>query len=267
MKKIAFTLVLAMCMSTAFAQKPQTKMDPISFDTVGADTTRAIAVIDRYIKMVDFTKSTYDSLLCVVTYAIDRSHPNDTITIYRWYKAPNYTRVEIWQGGQLQDGYYSDGVKLFRKFHVGRREWTNITSDSYFQIIMPLDIRGALYNWRKKGAEVFYAGEVNYEGKVLDRLFVTMPNTFDRYYYFERETGLQGFLVEENHIYGDLEASEKSVRVDWHAWHEFVPIKGFLLPREESYQVGNSQIVFQTHQYHYEALQPKLFTEDFHRKP
>ena len=263
MKKIMIALVATMWLGTVWAQQEEEPTAPMTFDTVGADTTRAIAVIDRYIGMVDFSQRKTDSVFCVVSYAIDRSHPNDTITIYRWYMSPFYNRIEIWQGGKMQDGFHSDGVKLFRKFHTGRREWATLTPESYYRITLPLDIRGALYNWRKKGGEVFYAGEVTYQGKKLDRVFVTMPNTFDRYYYFERETGVLGLLVEDEHIFGDGKKAHNAVRVDWKAWHEFVPFGGFFMPKEESYQVDNNQVVILHHAYHYEAPNLKLFTEDY----
>jgi hypothetical protein len=251
-------------MGMARAQSNDENIVPMSFDTVGADTARAAAIIDRYIKMLDFSQLHDDSVLCVKTYVIDRSHPFDTITIKRWYMRPRYNRTEIWQGGRMEDGYHSDGVKLFRKFHTGRREWANLTPDSYYEVSLPLDIRGALYDWRTKGGEAFYAGEMVYKGVKVDRVFVTMPELFDRYYFFEHETGLLGFLVEEPHIYGDREPARNAVRVDWKAWHEFVPVKGLLLPKEESYQVGGDQIVILYHSYHFEAPQKTMFTEDFY---
>ena len=265
MKKILLATLLTICVGIVRAQE-EPAIVPISFDTVGADTARAIAIVDNYLRKIDFEKSHNDSVLAVVTHVIDRSHPYDTITIYRWYMSPRYNRTEIWQDGKLQDAYHSDGVKLFRKFHTVRREWANLTPDSYFQVSQPLDIRGALYGWRAKGAEIYYAGEVLFQGKKVDRVFATMPEVFDRYYYFERETGMLGLLVEEGHIYGDREPAKNAVRVDWHAWHEFVPVGEHFLPGEESYQVGESQIVILKHSYHYEAPNVKLFTEDFNQK-
>ena len=122
MKKIVLILMLTACIGLAYAQDHDEirtgPMVPMSFDTVGADTARAIAIIDHYLEQIDFSRNRKDSVLCVVTYAVDRSHPQDTMTIKRWYMYPRYNRTEIWQGGQLQDGYHSDGVKLFRKFHT-----------------------------------------------------------------------------------------------------------------------------------------------------
>ena len=266
MKKTSIILLLTLCVGMAHAQNdPQVSVGTMSFDTVGADTARAVAVIERYMKKIDFGQSKSDSVLSVVTYVVDRDYPNDTMTIYRWYKPPYYNRIEIWQSGKMEDGYHSDGLKLFRKFHTGRREWATLTPDSYYQTVLPLDIRGALYNWRSKGAEVFYAGEMTYEGSKLDRVFVCMPEVFDRYYFFEQSTGLLGLVVEENHIFGDREPAKNAVRIDWHAWHEFVPFNGYYLPREESYQVDNSQIVILSHTYRYIAPDTKIFTEDYYR--
>lgn len=263
MKKIVAILMLTACLGMAYAQEEESRVVPMSFDTAGADTTRAIKIIDGYLEKIDFGQAPNDSVMCVVSYVMDRSHLRDTITIYRWYMKPYYNRIEIWQDGKIQGGYYSDGLKLFRKFHTGRREWVDLTPDSYYDVTMPYDIRGALYNWRSKGGEVFYAGEVTFQGVPVDRVFVTMPQTFDRYYYFEQSTGMLGLVVEEEHIYGDRKPTKNAVRVDWRAWHEFTPFNGFYLPKEESYQVGGEQIVIMNHSYHYEAPQPKLFTEDF----
>lgn len=264
MKKITLILLFTACLCGTHAQVEPDPPAPISFDTVGADTARGIAVVERYLSMIDFSQYRTDSVLCVVTHVIDRSNPHDTMTVYRWYMAPRYNRIEIWQNGRIEDGYHSDGVKLFRKFHTMRREWANLTPDSYHNISQSFDIRGALYDWRTKGAEIYYAGEVTYEGQTLDRVFVTSPKIFDRYYYFERGSGMLGLVVEDEHIYGDAQKALNSVRADWRAWHGFVPIKGFYLPSEESYQTGQ-QVVILHHSYHYEAPQTKLFTEDFHR--
>ena len=255
-------LLLATCACRVFAQTPENSGVPMSFDTVGADTARAIAIVDKYLKKIDFDRFRTDSVLCVVSKIVDRSSPKDTMIIYRWYMQPRYNRIEIWQNGRIEDAYHSDGLKLFRKFHRGRREWANLTPDSYYNTTLPLDIRGALHNWRSKGAEIFYAGELQFKGQTVDRVFVTQPEIFDRYYYFERSTGMLGLVMEDEHIYGDRMRGLNAVKVDWRAWEEFVPVHEFYLPSKESYQMGE-QMVILYHEYHYEAPQMKLFTEDF----
>lgn len=266
MKKTLLMLLTATIIGLCQAQEPMTSNSvPMSFDTVGADTARAIKIVERYLGIIDFSRLNDDSVLCVTSQIIDQSSPNDTITVYRWYKNPRYNRIEIWQGGKMVDGYYSDGVKLFRSFHKGRREWANITQETYYGNTIPLDIRGALYDWRSKGAELFYAGEYNYKGRPLDRVFVTSPNLFDRYYFFEKESGFLGFLVEDEHIYGDAEAVRNALRVDWRAWSEFTPVHQSYMPSVESYQSG-SQIVVLYHSYHFVAPDLKIFTEDYFKR-
>lgn len=263
MKKFLLILSLIALAGILRAQSYKS-LETISFDTVGGDTVRAIEIIDRYCNMVDFMQYRTDSILCVTSYVVDQESPGDTMTIYRWYKAPYYTRIEIWQGGRMEDGYRSDGRTFFRGFNKGRREWADMTQDSYYGIIMPLDIRGALYNWRDKGAEPYYAGEYNYKGHPVDRVFVTCPGIFDRYYFFEKRTGFLGFVVEDIHIYGDQERLRNALKVDWRSWNEFTPVNGHYLPSVESYKAGAQTVVIK-HNYHYEAPGTKYFTEDYYK--
>ena len=168
----------------------------------------------------------------------------------------------MWQGGKLFDGYYTDGTGTFRGFHSGRREWADMTQRSLLNIILQFDIRGALYNWRTNGAEVFYAGEFNYKGQPLDRVFVTSPNSFDRYYFFEKGSGLLAFVVEDLHIFGDVTPSDRAMRVDWRSWNEFTPVHGHYLHSVESYRAGE-QVVVIKNRYSYIAPGTKYFTEDY----
>lgn len=260
---IAWALLAAgLC---AAQEKPETKQVKISFDTVGADTARAIAIVDRYLRMIDYSQYRTDSMMCAVSYIIDQSHPKDTMTLYRWFWGTMQMRSEIWQGGKMSDGYYTNGTSLFRNFSGKQRMWADLTQESFLSWTMPLDIRGALYNWRSKGAELYYAGEYNFKGQPLDRIFVTAPDTYDRYYYFEKNSGLLCFVTEEEHVYGDPEIRKDSKTVDWRAWQEFVPFRGYYLPSVESYQIED-QIVVITTSYRYEAPNSKLFTEDYRRR-
>ena len=97
MKKIVAILMLTACLGMAYAQEEESHIVPMSFDTVGADTTRAIKIIDSYLEKIDFSQANNDSVLCVVSYVVDRSHPHDTMTVYRWYMRPYYNRIEIWK--------------------------------------------------------------------------------------------------------------------------------------------------------------------------
>lgn len=256
MRKIVALFMLVTVVGRMYAQVPA--------DSLLTDTARAAQIIDRYMEMVDFSMEKTDSVLCVVTKVVDLDKPTDTMTIYRWYMAPRNMRVEFWQNGRIEDGYYSDGIKYFRNFHTQRREWAAITRESFYDITFPLDIRGALYDWRTKGSEAYYLGDYKYEGHPVERLYVTSPGAFDRYYYFEKETGLLFLVTELDHMFGDSEKALNAQRVDIRAWHEFTPVHYFYMPSIESYRFEQQRVVMY-HSYHYEAHNVKLFTEDYHR--
>lgn len=226
------------------------------------DSTRAAAIIDRYLSMIDYTRYKTDSVLCIVSYAIDQAHPEDTMTLYRYYKQPECTRFEVWQGGKIVDGIFFDGDENRRDFSPSTREWRTLTRESARAMIELQDIRGGLYNWRGKNAEVHYDGEYTYEGHKVDRIYVTCPGYYDRWYYFEKETGLLFWVTEDERVYGDQEIKGNMVRVDIRGWHEFIPFRGALLPSIESYQAGHQKVVIY-HNYSYQALPQTVFTEDY----
>ncbi len=261
MKKNIF-IVLMLMASLAMAQTPEGEQ----LKSGDGDVERGIRIVDKYLSMVDFQQEKTDSILFVESKIIDRSHPNDTMTIYRWYMRPHYMRVEIWQDGKIEDGYYTDGTTIFRKFRPSQRTWDIMPQDNFCDRTIPLDIRGALYDWRSKGAEISYAGEYTFKGQQVDRVFVRNPNVFDRYYFFEKNTGLLFMLTELETTFGDAEVAHNAVRVDWRAWNEFTPVHHFMMPSIESYQFGN-QVVVIRHKYRYLPHQVKIFTEDYHAKP
>ncbi len=259
MKKILFTLMTLGLLTSLQAQTDQ----PTPAEQ--GDTLLAARIIDTYLRTIDFAPLLGDSMLCVESYVVDRSHPEDTMKVYHWYMNNRRVRIEMWQDGMMQEGYYSDGKRLFRRFQNKVRAWQDIAQITFYEYTMPLDVRGALYDWRTKGAEVSYAGRFTLDNKAVHRIFVSSPKMFDRYYFFEVESGLLFMLTEQEHIYGDGKPYKNAQRIDWRAWHEFTPFYGHLVPTIESYQYDQSQIVITHRRYHFEAGQPKLFTEDYHK--
>lgn len=232
---------------------------------VKGDSIRAAAIIDNYLSLIDYTRYKTDSVLCVVSYAIDQSHPNDTMTIYHWYKQPDCARFEVWQDGKIVNGGYFDGGDHHQSFSPSTRQWRTLTPESARTMIEMQDIRGGLYNWRGKNAEVHYDGEYTYEGNKVDRIYVTCPGYFDRYYCFERSTGLLIWFTEEERLYGDQEIQTNMPRMDIRGWHEFIPFRGCLLPSIESYQAGHQKVIIY-HHYSYQALPASVFTEDYFKR-
>ena len=89
----------------------------------GGDTLLAARIIDTYLRTIDFAPLLGDSMLCVESYVVDRSHPEDTMKVYHWYMNNRRVRIEMWQDGMMEDGYHSDGKWLFRQFHNKGRAW------------------------------------------------------------------------------------------------------------------------------------------------
>jgi len=263
MKRLIFLAAFTLACLTGSVAQSQT--DSTLFTMPEGDTAMAARIIDNYIGLINFDHLLTDSILAVKTYVVDRSYPDDTITIYRWYSNGNKNRIEMWQKRRMEDAYFTDGKKKFRRFSGTRRVWMDLTQMSYYDLTMPLDIRGALYSWRAKGAEATCLGEYTYNERPVYRVFVASPELFDRNYFFEKETGLLFLLTEDEHLYGNSDPAANSKRVDWRAWHEFTPINGCLLPTIESYQI-KGQVIIMHHYYHFEPNNNALFTQEFRKQ-
>lgn len=258
MKKVAVALLAIVTLGALRAQEP---VRINSTDPMEGDTAIAASIINNYLSLIDFEHLLTDSVLYVKSSVVERSHSNDTITILRWYGNRGQNRIEMWQKGKLNDAYYGDGRKLFRRFSETYRQWRNVSQMSYYDLTMPLDIRGALYNWRSKGSEAYYQGQYTYNEHPVWRVFVASPSVYDRNYFFERETGLLFLVTEEDHIYGNDKVAVNAQKVDWRAWHEFSPFHGVLLPTMESYQV-DGQLFIIHHEYELLPKNNTYFTEN-----
>lgn len=259
MKKL---LLFALLVALAGAMRAQVDTTNVLMD----DTVRGVQIVNRYLSMIDFQRERTDSILYIKSSVVDRSHPNDTMWIHRWYKSPRCIRFVVEQNGSMNDGYYSDGKDHFKKFREVRRVWAQMTPETFWNHSHTLDIRGPLHEWRSRGAEIHYAGEYQYNGHTVDRVYVTCPIIFDRFYFFERNTGLLFMVTEHNHTFADGELSGEAHPLDWRAWGEFVPVHQFMLPKTESYQYYD-QVVMITHTYRYLPPSMQPFTEDYCPKP
>jgi len=258
MKRMLWGFVAMMLSIGASAQVVP---DSISQDPTKGDTATAAAIIDNYLGYINFEHLLKDSVLFVSSSVVARDHPEDTIKILRWYGSNRQTRIEMWQNGKMEDAFYSNGKKVFKRFSKSYRAWRNMSQLSYYDMTIPMDIRGALYNWRSKGAEAYYVGQYTYNDHPVLRVFVAQPELYDRNYFFERETGLLFIVTEDNHIFGDAEAAVNAKRVDWRGWHEFTPFRGCLLPTIESYQVDGQVFVINNH-YEMVAHKSAYFNEN-----
>lgn len=246
MKKLAFLTLLLLATMAASAQK--------------TDTARL--VVNRYLSLMNLDAALRaDSVLFIKTAIVQRDNPKDTVWMHRWFVKPNLARVEIWRGGKLSFGIYSNGKGKYRHYETQKKLWLDAQEDSYLDVASAYDFRTPLYFHRTNGMEMQYQGEWNYNSNEVQRILVTDPARYDRYYLFEKKSGLL-FLIQELDSHSEDMATGNSPKVDWRAYHEYQPIGTFsLLPSVESYQ-SEGGITFQHHTYRYLPLDLNLFNND-----
>lgn len=246
MKKLAFLALLLLGTMAASAQK--------------ADTARM--VVNRYLSLMNLDAALRsDSVLFVETAIVQRDNPKDTVWMRRWYVKPNLARVELWRKGKLSFGIYGNGKGKYRHYEAQKKVWLDAQEDSYLDVASAYDFRTPLYFSRTNGMEMEYKGEWNYNSNEVQRILVSDPVRYDRYYLFEKKSGLL-FLIQELDSHSEDMATGDAHKVDWRAYHEYVPFGTFsLLPSVESYQ-ADGIVTFQHHTYRYLPLDLNLFNND-----
>lgn len=204
-------------------------------------------VVKQFLKMQDFNKLSKDSILYMETYIYYKSNPKDTAVLKRWYMKPNRFRAELWLRDSLIEGCYTDGKEIHRQLNpTMKMGWVDVTPEFYYKDENQYDIRGALHNWKADGATLKYTGIWDFNGHPVYRVLVETPNRYNRYYLFEKESGML-FLIQETDERSEYSSHEVYSHPDWHAYHEYQPVGPLLLPSVESYQVGNDMVYYFSH--------------------
>lgn len=217
-------------------------------------------IIDRYLAKLNYGPLKPDSMLYIESVIVNQGDPTDTVFLRRWFAHPEYSRVEIWRNNKLIEGLYANGTDEYRRYDTIRHAWGSKTRADYFDFIEAYDYRGPLYHWRTNGSEITYQGEVDFQGQKVYNVFVAAPFHYDRFYLFEKESGLLFMFTEADHVWGD-ERINPNLHVDWRAYNEYMPVSGMLLPYVESYQKDQS-ITLVRHYMWYEPLDLKLFNRE-----
>lgn len=245
-RKVLYFLLFMACIFAASAQNT-------------ASTDSAALVVNRYLRLLNFESLRTDSILYIESYIINRSDLTDTTFMRRWHVEPNQDRVELWHGGELGYGLVTDGKQLFKKYNAKKKVWETISASKYFDDAPAYDFHGPLYRWKTDGLEMHYQGEWNYNGNTAYRILIQSPTRYDRYYMFEKESGLL-FLIDELSTHSE-NMDPNAPHVDWRACHEFTPLGRCLFPSIESYQY-NGAVTIIYHHFKYLPLNPERFTQE-----
>ncbi|MCR4828301.1 MAG: hypothetical protein K5864_02450 [Bacteroidales bacterium] len=248
MKKILLTLIVLLLGGSAWSQNHQYVPDS------------AALVVDGYLKLLNFKAVKPDSMLYIESYIYNRSYPEDTIVMKRWHVEPYYNRVEVWHKDTLQDALHGNAKDVFRWYNQEKKAWQDLSLAGYYDHLYAYDYRGPLNEWRTDGSELFYQGVWNYNHHEAYRIFVKSPSRYDRYYLFEKETGLL-FLIDEQEGHNPDMDTHNDTRVDWRAIHEYTPLDLVVFPTIESYQKDN-EITLIFHKMKYIPIDMSLFIND-----
>lgn len=207
-------------------------------------------IVERYLRLMNFDGVKRDSILYIETIAYKRSSPGDTAVLKRWFLYPNCFRAELWHGDTLLEGAYTDGKEIYREYRLGVLDgWTRVAQSRYYVLEPGYDFRGSLYHWKADAAELTYKGEWDYNGQKVHRVYVDTPMRYCRNYLFEKESGML-FLIEETNKHSEYTDHAAYDHPDWHAFSEYQPLGGVLLPSVEVYQMkGDLVFHFSTGRY------------------
>ncbi len=160
----------------------------------------------------------------------------------------------------MVQGYHNDELRLFRKFDSAKHEWVDASQIHYDDMTVGYDFRGSLYHRATNGTEMMYEGSLQFQGHPVEKVYASAPETYDRDYLFEKESGLLFLYTERTTSFGE-ELMDEARHVDWRAYAEYQPVGRSLIVSEESYQHHGTITLVR----HYPLLIPatrKPFVED-----
>lgn len=240
MKRILSLLPLLLAAVTAFSQQKDS----------------ASLIVQRYFDVVHFGNVYPDSMLYIESKIFDRDEPGDTLILRRWHIEPKSNRVELWHKGELGIGLIGNSTGIYSQYNADHKEWSLVTEETFLDAYAAYDYHGPLWNWRHNGIELFYSGKVDFKGNPAYRIFVTDPVRYDRYYIFEKQTGLLFLIHELDGHHPDM--TTNNPKVDWRAIHEYTPVGRSYFPSVESYQ-SQEHITIINHTYKYLPIDEEIF--------
>lgn len=242
MKKIAMAALLLIAGHAALGQ---------------AETDTAAMIVDRYLKALNYASISDKQMLYIESSIYDFEDRKDTVWMKRWYVAPHHYRTELWYRGELQLGFYTDGVSKAKRYDPEYKQWREVTLSTYYDWAQGYDFHGPLYNWRNNGSELQYVGETEVGGVKVQQVRVRAPKMFERDYMFETNDGLLFYVKEYPKTYGGEELIQDS-QVDWRAFTQYIHEGEMMFPYTESYK-KDGRVTVINHRYSMQAKDMKKF--------
>ncbi|MBR1644704.1 MAG: hypothetical protein IJ684_05000 [Bacteroidales bacterium] len=241
-------LLLILLPFTLWAQE-----EPLSTPTPGA-------VLDRYLDRLNHNAIRTDSTLFVETSIVSLSMPTDTMWMRRWFTPPAFHRVEIRRHDSLIFALHSDGEYIFREFYPKSNRWADAGVSYYYNQLNPYDVRGHLRQWQRDPIHPLRVDAGSAEGRDIYRVFVSEYGGYDRYYVFEKESGLL-FFIDELASFDTSALPNPAQHVDWRAYHEYTPLGASLFVTKESYR-QRGEVVVLSHRVRYIPFDLQPFKKD-----
>lgn len=221
----------------------------------------AEVVISRYMQILNYEALRADSIFYMETIIYKRSKPDDTAILKRWFRAPNLFRAELWHGDTLLQGCYTNGKNRYRMYDHGFADiWSNADIGQYYFFASGFDFRGALYQRKSDGSEFRYDGVWEYKGHEVYKIYAEAPERYNRYYLFEKESGLL-FLIEETNHHSAFSNNKAFDHPDLHGFHEYQPFRGMIIPSIESYQMEGDMLFYYS-SFDYQSNNNDIFEKD-----
>ncbi|MBQ0016278.1 MAG: hypothetical protein KBT04_04790 [Bacteroidales bacterium] len=220
----------------------------------------AEAIVQRFMSIVAYDALPHDSILFIRSHVVSRHAPHDTCVILRWFAWPHDRRIEVWQHDTLVEAYHNRGLTRFRKLDSQTHQWIDASHIHYDDMTIGYDYRGPLYNRHTNGCHMLFDGVYLFNGHPVKKISVSMPESYDREYLFEKESGLLFMVIEKNTSFGQDKMDEDR-HIDWRAYDEYLPVGQSLIVSKECYQ-HHGTVTFVTHYPELIPLDKLIFEND-----
>lgn len=223
-------------------------------------TDSAVMVVERYLDILNYKALSNDSTLHITCAITKRSTPADTLYMHHWHAAPEYYMTEIVYKGRRLLAYYRDGYGTFQRYNKETRQWDKLSEMDYEREASAYDFHSPLYEWESGGITLRYDGEWDYNGHRVYRVYAQAKTRHDRYYIFEKQSGLLFFIDELDTRNGTAVEGNNIDQIDWRAYEEYQPIGNCIMPSIEVYQ-QNGDITRIQRKFEYIGKDLKRFTD------